>query len=264
MEKVAEAGGKKPPVAEKEAELSDEDRQLKDDLTMLVTRLSEPDTSLFLPSLESLRTQIRSATTSMTSVPKPLKFLRPHYDQLKLLYESMPTPDTKSFLADIISILSMTMSPEKYGPGECLKYRLLGSREEIGSWGHEYVRHLAGEVAADWQKSESPTPERTDALIKLVKEIVPYHMAHNAEAEAADLLMEIERLDLLDEHVTEEDICNRVRILLFEALNNSELQICLITGDAVPDVLCAVCPGPGEHEPAENGSAPLPALQKVL
>lgn len=207
-EKVTEV--KKNGTEEKEAEMSEEDRQLKDDLCMLVQRLSEPDPSLYLPSLESLRSQIRSATTSMTSVPKPLKFLREHYDTLVTLYDKMPSDETRRFLADIVSILSMTMSPEKYGPGQCLKYRLLGSREEIGSWGHEYVRHLAGEVALDWQSEETMTTERSEQLIRLVREIVPYHMKHNAEAEAADLLMEIERLDLLDEHVTEEDICNRV------------------------------------------------------
>lgn len=31
----------------------------------------------------------------------------------------------------------MTMSTER----ECLKYRLLGSQEELASWGHEYVRY---------------------------------------------------------------------------------------------------------------------------
>lgn len=34
-------------------------------------------------ALKHLSSEIRSATTSMTSVPKPLKFLRPHYAQLK-------------------------------------------------------------------------------------------------------------------------------------------------------------------------------------
>lgn len=40
------------------------------------------------------------------------------------------------FAADIISVLAMTMSGER----ECLKYRLVGSQEELASWGHEYVR----------------------------------------------------------------------------------------------------------------------------
>jgi 26S proteasome regulatory subunit N1 len=34
-------------------------------------------------ALEVLRREIRTATSSMTSVPKPLKFLRPFYESLK-------------------------------------------------------------------------------------------------------------------------------------------------------------------------------------
>jgi len=55
----------------------------------------EPDQTLYLAALESLRTQIRSSTTSMTSVPKPLKFLRPHYDTLKQVYEKITEDRTK-------------------------------------------------------------------------------------------------------------------------------------------------------------------------
>jgi 26S proteasome regulatory subunit N1 len=40
-------------------------------------------------------------------------------------------------------------------------------------------------------------------LVGLARQIVPYNMAHNAEAEACDLLMEIERLDLLEQYVDE-------------------------------------------------------------
>ena len=43
------------------------------------------------------------------------------------------------FCADIISVLGMTFSDNK----ESLKYRLLGSKESIGSWGHEYVRYIS-------------------------------------------------------------------------------------------------------------------------
>lgn len=203
----------KKEVPETEPELSEEDKQLQDDLDMLVQRLSEADTSLHVPALEALRTQIRSATTSMTSVPKPLKFLRKHYDTLKDLYKKMSSDEARRFLADVVSILAMTVPSDKPGTGDALEYRLLGSREEIGSWGHEYVRHLAGEVAAEWQ-SESCPADRKEQLELLVKEIVPYHVRHNAEAEATDLLMEIERLDLIDQYVTEDDICQRVCLYL--------------------------------------------------
>uniref|UniRef100_A0AAX7T7B3 26S proteasome non-ATPase regulatory subunit 2 n=1 Tax=Astatotilapia calliptera TaxID=8154 RepID=A0AAX7T7B3_ASTCA len=178
---------------------SEEDKQLQEDLEMMVERLSEENTALYRPALEELRRQIRSSTTSMTSVPKPLKFLRPHYGKLKEIYEGMAPGENKRFCADVVSVLAMTMSGER----ECLKYRLVGSQEELASWGHEYVRHLAGEVAKEWQEVEENDKTQQETLLKLVKEIVPYNMAHNAEHEACDLLMEIERLDMLEDYIDE-------------------------------------------------------------
>uniref|UniRef100_A0A4W4H848 26S proteasome non-ATPase regulatory subunit 2 n=1 Tax=Electrophorus electricus TaxID=8005 RepID=A0A4W4H848_ELEEL len=194
---------KQPPGKDKEKkeeqELSEEDKQLQEELELLVDRLSEKDSSLYHNALEELRRQIRSSTTSMTSVPKPLKFLRPHYGKLKEIYEGMVPGENKRFCADVVSVLAMTMSGER----ECLKYRLLGSQEELASWGHEYVRHLAGEVAKEWQEIEEGDKVQQETLLKLVKEIVPYNMAHNAEHEACDLLMEIERLDMLEMYIDE-------------------------------------------------------------
>lgn len=39
--------------------------------------------------------------------------------------------------------------------------------------------------------------------MSLVRDIVPFHMKHNAEPEAVDLLIEVENLSLLPEHVNE-------------------------------------------------------------
>jgi RPN1 N-terminal domain len=55
----------------------------------------------------------------MTSVPKPLKFLRPHYAALKAVYDGMVSKssaggaggeENRKALADIMSILAMTMA----------------------------------------------------------------------------------------------------------------------------------------------------------
>ena len=54
------------------------------------------------------------------------------------IYEKIKENDLKKFTSDIISVLAMTMSEER----ECLKYRLLGHRGDIGDWGHEYVRYV--------------------------------------------------------------------------------------------------------------------------
>ena len=40
-------------------------------------------------------------------------------------------------LADILSVLAMTAAP---GSRDTLKYRLASSLEDVGGWGHEYVR----------------------------------------------------------------------------------------------------------------------------
>lgn len=62
-------------------------------------------------------------------------------------------------------------------------------------------RHLAGEVAKEWQEIDEADKAQRDTLLTLVKEIVPYNMAHNAEHEACDLLMEIEQMDMLEKYI---------------------------------------------------------------
>lgn len=170
---------------------------------MLVERLQEEKTELYLPALQTMAQLIRASTTSMTSVPKPLKFMRPHYDAMKEVHKKMQTSNQdKAVLkmcAEIISVLAMTMGTGK----DCLVYRLLCDekvKSSVGDWGHEYVRHLSGEISANWPEASDTFK---DTLIDLVQQIVPYNMAHNAEAEACDLLMEVEKLDLLEQYVDE-------------------------------------------------------------
>ncbi|GMJ09888.1 26S PROTEASOME REGULATORY SUBUNIT S2 1A, 26S proteasome regulatory subunit S2 1A [Hibiscus trionum] len=188
----------KDPKKKEEEDLSEEDLALKQQLELYVERVQDSDPGLQKVALESMRHEIRTSTSSMTSVPKPLKFLRPHYGTLKAFYETMPDSDLKKYLSDILSVLALTMSAE--GERESLKYRLLGSEGDIGSWGHEYVRNLAGEISQEYIKRQSEEAPIED-LMELVQQIVSFHMKHNAEPEAVDLLMEVEDLDLLVEHV---------------------------------------------------------------
>ncbi|CAG8592604.1 12843_t:CDS:10 [Funneliformis mosseae] len=189
-------------------ELSEEDLQLKNELEMLVERLKEGDASLHRSALESLRTSIRTSTSSMTSVPKPLKFLRPHYVTITEVYESWPPSDNKSFLADILSVLAMTYDE---GKRDSLRYRLQGSREDPGSWGHEYVRHLSTEIGQEYlHRTENEIG--TDDLMNLALEIVPFFLKHNAEADAVDLLLELEMIDQLPQYV---DVDTYARVCLY-------------------------------------------------
>ncbi|XP_030748737.1 26S proteasome non-ATPase regulatory subunit 2 [Sitophilus oryzae] len=199
----------KKDTEEDKNELSEEDKQLQDELNLCVERLTENDENLYLSALNVLGTKIRASTTSMTSVPKPLKFMKPHYDTMKQVYDKINNPNVKKVCADVVSVLAMTMGEAR----ECLKYRLLSDLDQIREWGHEYVRHLAGEIAGEWADKEVDDKDMEDKLIQLAKQIVPYNMAHNAEAEACDLLMEIERLDLLEEYV-DDNIYPRVCLYL--------------------------------------------------
>ena len=193
--KKKNANGKADPD-----EVSEEDKALKEGLELAVLRLQEPDKSLHKQALEHLSTEIRSATSSMTSVPKPLKFLRPHFDALKVVYESWPMDHPmKESMADVMSVLAMTMAKE--GSRECLKFKLCGTQVNISSWGHEYVRALSGEISEEYNKRtiEVLAEDETDVddLMTLVDDIIPFQMKHNAEAEAVDLLMEVQQLGKL-------------------------------------------------------------------
>ena len=206
---TAETNGKASATAKKKKnangkvdpdEVSEEDKALKEGLELAVLRLQEPDKSLHKQALEHLSSEIRSATSSMTSVPKPLKFLRPHFDSLKVVYESWPIDHPmKESMADVMSVLAMTMAKE--GSRECLKFKLCGTQVNISSWGHEYVRALSGEISEEYNKRtiEVLAEDETDVddLMTLVDDIIPFQMKHNAEAEAVDLLMEVQQLGKL-------------------------------------------------------------------
>lgn len=67
-------------------------------------------------------------------------------------------------------------------------------------------RQLEGEVAEEWNV------ENMDKLLPLVQDIIQFDMKHSAEIQACDLLMEIDRLDLLTQHM---DQSNYTRVCLY-------------------------------------------------
>ncbi|CAB4057994.1 PSMD2 [Lepeophtheirus salmonis] len=143
----------------KDEELSEEDKRLKEDLELFVERLeSDGDVS----AITGLRELIRASTTSMTSVPKPLKFLRPHYSRIEATLEKMSGPN-KENLSDVLSVLSMT---EDVSKRMTLKY----NAEIVSAWNED---------------DETQEDVNKDALLGLVKNIMPYQMKHHAEAEAS-------------------------------------------------------------------------------
>lgn len=87
-------------------------------------------------------------------------------------------------------------------------------------------------MAKEWQEVEENDKTQQETLLKLVKEIVPYNMAHNAEHEACDLLMEIERLDMLEDYI-DENAYGKVCLYLTRFVQNHNwnkpLDCCVIS-----------------------------------
>lgn len=113
-----------------------------------------------------------------------------------------------------MKVLAMTMAEP--GSRMSLKFKLEGTKGDLGRWGHEYLRSLAGEIGQEYSarrmrivkgaaaggqpgegdgvKAMGADAEEADVsdLIELVDDIVPFHLQHNAEAEAVDLLVEVQ------------------------------------------------------------------------
>lgn len=87
--------GKRDSKGNKEEELSEEDQQLKEKMELLNERLRDVDPAQRFFALTEIKKEVAGATQSMTSVPKPLKFLSQHYKGMKDYYNTLAPSDFK-------------------------------------------------------------------------------------------------------------------------------------------------------------------------
>lgn len=97
-----------------------------------------------------------------------------------------------------MSVLGMTYSDENRR--DTLKYRLLSPSKDLGSWGHEYMRHLALEIGQEFQDRLNDD-KVADELVDLGLNLVPFFLKHNAEADAVDILSELEMIESIDQYL---------------------------------------------------------------
>jgi len=96
------------------------------------------------------------------------------------------------------------------------------SQDDLGSWGHEFIRSLAGEIGQEYNarviNGADPDDDVTFAdLLAMVDVIVPFNVSHNSEAEAVDLLIEVQRLKkILDLDSIDEKNYRRVCMYLIK------------------------------------------------
>ncbi|KAJ7849317.1 armadillo-type protein [Mycena leptocephala] len=234
------------------------DKDKEDGLSIrneLETLAEQANTTLYRPAL------IRTSTFSMTSVPKPLKFLRPLYPDLQVLYETWPDSEDK---VHILSVLAMTYSDTQ--PRGTLRYRLLSASlrpagsplADPGTWGHEYVRHLAAELGDEYtlreQEVDAPTPtpapeagkEEAPAKVEvtgtvedlraLAKECAVFLIGHNAEPDAVDLLEELEIVDEVAQLV-DDNTYNRVCQYMIRCHHKFPEALALVIRLGDPDLI---------------------------
>lgn len=79
---------------------------MKEKLELCVERLSDPQEGLRTQALEMIKTEVADSTSSMTSVPKPLKFLTPLYKKLTETYEKYTKDDDFKVSSPFNQILS--------------------------------------------------------------------------------------------------------------------------------------------------------------
>ncbi|XP_024885394.1 LOW QUALITY PROTEIN: 26S proteasome non-ATPase regulatory subunit 2-like, partial [Temnothorax curvispinosus] len=179
---------------------NEEDKRLQEELQQAVDVLKGKDETAMLLSLNHLRMLIRTSTTSMTSVPKPLKYLRNFYSSLRSAYGGLKREEAKIRFAEILSVLALAGAAP--GSRDCLDFCIKGAVDKPGEWGHEYVRQLEAEIVDEW--TNVPIKEEREVrkrLTPLIKSIIAFDMRHNAEIQACDLCLETDELNFLAEYL---------------------------------------------------------------
>ena len=101
----------------------------------MVAGLFLDDYDLRINSYNMLKHEITTSTSSMTSIPRPLKFIRMHFSEIKEFYDKYnPTQEKekkyKLMLSDLISVI-LTVINEKDENGKeltILSYVLSGTK----------------------------------------------------------------------------------------------------------------------------------------
>lgn len=186
-------------------DLSPEDQLLKEKIAELVGKVCDLNQApeVTLESLAALTVEVQKSTRLRTAIPKAMKFLKEHYSSLEEAFAKLnPSPRQKHF-ADFLSLICNSLK-EKY-QNDCLRYLQQGTLQmDLESLGEEYILTLSGDLANEYLNllEEGRSPAQIHAL---TQQILPVMFRTGNEINVVDLLLEVDRLDLLQEHVTEDN-----------------------------------------------------------
>jgi 26S proteasome regulatory subunit N1 len=84
----------------------------------MVKGLYDVDQDIRMNAYNMIKNEVSTSTASMTSIPRPLKFLRLHYDAIKEYQENLRQSDQKDrefklVLNDLLAVIVMVTSSPK-------------------------------------------------------------------------------------------------------------------------------------------------------
>lgn len=192
----------------------------------MVKGLYDKDEELQLNAFNLIKNQITTSTSSMTSIPKPLKFLRLHYDDLKNFYQKNFEGEKsienqtlnsiekekkfKNCLSDLLAVLVMVVNTTEKNEN-VLYWVLKGNKKNLTDWGLEFIRTLSGNLGEEFNRRIDEELPFED-LYEYVSIIIPYLIETHSESEAVDLLLEVEKLENIMDFVNSN---NYKRICLY-------------------------------------------------
>ena len=175
----------------------------------MVNGLFLDDYDLRINSYNMLKHEITTSTSSMTSIPRPLKFIRLHFEKIKEFYDKYnPTNEKdkyyKLMLSDLISVILTVINEKDENDKELtiLSYVLTGTKKDTTSWGQEYVRSLCSDIGHEYNERINKDEPIND-LLDLVKIIVPYLIKQHCESDAIDLLIEVDCINDIKNFINE-------------------------------------------------------------
>jgi 26S proteasome regulatory subunit N1 len=156
-----------------------------------------------------LKHEITTSTSSMTSIPRPLKFIRLHFQEIKDFYDKYnPTNEKDNYyklmLSDLISVILTVINEKDENDKELtiLQYVLTGTKKDTTSWGQEYVRSLCSDIGQEYNERINKDEPIND-LLDLVKIIAPYLIKQHCESDAIDLLIEVDCINDIKDFINE-------------------------------------------------------------
>ncbi|KAJ1677736.1 proteasome regulatory particle base subunit, partial [Spiromyces aspiralis] len=191
-------------------DLSEEDVIVIQELERIVSSIQqEVGKSNELPATKELRDLLMISKSSMASVTKHLKFLKPHYGPLVQLLKTSTRPTDKYLLADVLSFVGMIYGRDSK---DALNFRLMVNEyrknpsadqsdliEAISAYGHEYARYLALEIKQSYAENQDSEGEEdlmkvddtSEKLIDLARVIAQFFILKGPDLDAIDLLSEV-------------------------------------------------------------------------